>query len=110
LTDCVVIEDLDDFPVRDIINEHPRKNLECECQVLYDERDLQKDVLRRQFGVDLDSWDRTGGLRPELQNLFQGQCEMEFGILGTDDGLPEFSGWEKNWGYRLGPSICLLTN
>jgi hypothetical protein len=34
---------------------------------------------------------------------------MEFGILGSDDGLPGFSGWERKLGYGLGPSICLLT-
>jgi len=22
---------------------------------------------------------------------------MEFGILGLDDGLPEFLGWERKW-------------
>ena len=41
---------------------------------------------------------RIGGLRSELQNLFQGQWEMEFGILGSDDGLPGFSGLERNLG------------
>ena len=35
----------------------------------------------------------------ELQNRFHGQCEMEFGILGLDDGLPGFSGWESFWSY-----------
>jgi hypothetical protein len=29
-------------------------------------------------------------LRLDLQNRFHGQCEMEFGILGSDDGMPEF--------------------
>jgi len=28
----------------------------------------------------------------ELQNRFQGQCEMEFGILGSDYGMAGFSG------------------
>ena len=27
---------------------------------------------------------------------------MEFGILGWDDGLPEFSGWERKLGYGQG--------
>jgi hypothetical protein len=45
---------LDDFAIRDIINEHLGRNLECECQVLYDQRELRKDALRRQFGVDFD--------------------------------------------------------
>jgi len=33
---------LDDFAVRDILVEHLGKNLECECQVLFDERELWK--------------------------------------------------------------------
>ena len=46
---------LDDFAVRDIIAEHLGRKLECECQVLFDERELRKEALRRQFGVDFDS-------------------------------------------------------
>ena len=48
---------LDDFAVKDILFEHLGRNLECECQVLYDERELRKEALRRQFGVDFDSGD-----------------------------------------------------
>jgi hypothetical protein len=29
--------------------------MECECQVLYDERELWREAPRRQFGVDFDS-------------------------------------------------------
>ena len=57
---------LDDFAVRDILIEHSGRKLECECQVLFDERELRKMALRRQFGVDFDSgevglvdWDRN---------------------------------------------------
>ena len=32
---------LDDFAVRDIIKEHLGRKLECECQVLFDERELR---------------------------------------------------------------------
>ena len=46
---------LDDFAVRDIIKEHLGRKLECECQVLFDERELRKEALKRQFGVDFDS-------------------------------------------------------
>ena len=46
---------LDDFTVRDIIKEHLGRKLECECQVLYDERELRKEALKRQFGVDFES-------------------------------------------------------
>ena len=39
-------------------------------------------------------------IETELQNRFQLKCEMEFGILGSDDGLAEFSGWKESfWGY-----------
>ena len=34
---------------------------------------------------------------------------MEFGILGSDDGLAGFSGWERNWGYGQEAGVCLLT-
>ena len=46
---------LDDFAVRDILFEHSGRKLECECQVLDDERELRKDALRRQLGVDFYS-------------------------------------------------------
>ena len=46
---------LDDFAVREILEEHLKRKLECEGQVLYDERELRKESLRRQFGVDFDS-------------------------------------------------------
>jgi len=41
--------------VRDILEEHLGRKLECECQVLFDERELRKEALRRQFGVDFES-------------------------------------------------------
>ena len=43
---------LDDLTIRDILFEHLGRKLECECHVLYDERDLRKEALERQFGVD----------------------------------------------------------
>ena len=46
---------LDDFAVRDILFEHLGRKLDCECQVLYDKRELRKEALKRQFGVDFDS-------------------------------------------------------
>jgi hypothetical protein len=46
---------LDDFAVRDILIEQFGRKLECECQILYDERELRKEALKRQFGVDFDS-------------------------------------------------------
>jgi hypothetical protein len=41
--------------VRDILFEYVGRKLECECQVLYDERELRRQALRRQFGVDFGS-------------------------------------------------------
>ena len=35
--------------------ETKERKLLCDCQVLFDERELRKEALRRQFGVDLDS-------------------------------------------------------
>jgi len=46
---------LDDFAVREILEEHLKRKLECECLVLYDERELRKEALRRQLGVDFYS-------------------------------------------------------
>jgi len=46
---------LDDFAVGDILVEHLGRKLECECQILYDERELRKEALKRQFGVDFES-------------------------------------------------------
>ena len=46
---------LDDLAVRDIIFEHLERNLDCECLVLFDERELRKGALKRQFGVDFES-------------------------------------------------------
>ena len=47
-------------------------------------------------------------MRPELQNRFQLKCEMEFGILGSDDGLAGFSGWEGKWGYGQGDQVVAI--
>ena len=49
-------------------------------------------------------------IETELQNRFHLKWEMEFGILGSDDGLPEFSGWGGKWGMDRWPGFCLLTN
>jgi hypothetical protein len=34
-------------------------------------------------------------IKTDLQNRFQKYCELEFGILGSDDGMAGFSGWES---------------
>ena len=48
-------------------------------------------------------------IETELQNRFHGQCEMEFGILGSDDGLAEFLGLERKRDMDGGTGICSLT-
>jgi hypothetical protein len=46
--------------------------------------------------------ERWGGLiDEELQNRFQGQCEMEFGNLPSDDGMSDFSVWESEFKAHL---------
>ena len=57
----------DEFVLMDIFFEHLGRNLDCECQVLYDERELRKEALRRQFGVDLDGGEV--GLRSIFSDL-----------------------------------------
>jgi len=49
-------------------------------------------------------------IKTELQNRFRLDFRFGFGILRLDDGMPDFWIGEEKWGYRLGPSICLLTN
>ncbi len=46
---------VNDFAVREILEENLGRKLDCECQVLFDERELRKEAPRRQFGVDFDS-------------------------------------------------------
>ncbi len=41
--------------LRDILVKHLGRNLECDCLVLYDERQLRKEALKRQFGIDFDN-------------------------------------------------------
>jgi hypothetical protein len=41
--------------LRDILFEHLGRKLECECQILNNERELRKEALKRQFGVDFES-------------------------------------------------------
>ena len=48
---------LDDFGVRDALEEYLGRKLACECQILYDEREIRKKDLMRVFGVDFESGD-----------------------------------------------------
>jgi hypothetical protein len=72
--------------------EHLGRKLECECLVLFYERELRKEVSRGKSALILRAGRSVRRIETELQNRFHGQCEMEFGILGSDDGLPGFSG------------------
>ena len=38
-----------------MLEDHFGREIVCECQVLSDEREIRKEALRRQFGVDLES-------------------------------------------------------
>ena len=40
---------------RDILFKHLGRKLDCEHQVLFDERELRKEALKLQFGTDFDS-------------------------------------------------------
>ena len=44
-----------DFFKRDILLELLRRQLECECQLLFDERVLRKEALKKRFGIDFNS-------------------------------------------------------
>ena len=44
-------------------------------------------------------------IETELQNRFRLKCEMEFGILGSDDGMAGFSVWEREWGLWTGRMV-----
>jgi len=92
---------LDDFALRDILIEHFGRKLECECQILYDERELRKEALRLQFGVYFESgevglldWDRN--------------CRTVFVLISVSDleFCPQITGWmnfrvgkESGYGY-----------
>jgi hypothetical protein len=48
---------LDDFGVRDALEEYLGRKIVCECQILQDEREIRKRDLMRQFGIDFESGD-----------------------------------------------------
>ena len=79
--------------------EHLGRKLDCECQVQM----MRGNCERRRLDCNLTlilragrsvSWIETGSADP-----FQVQCVMEFGILGSDDGLAGFLGLERKWSY-----------
>jgi hypothetical protein len=75
------------------------------------ERELRKETLRGQFSINYNSGEvGDWWIETELQNRFHGQCEKESGILGSDDGMAGFSGWERNMGYGLGNGNQFIDN
>ena len=47
-------EGLDDFEVRDFLEEHLQRRIICECHILIDERAERKKDLMQQFGIDFE--------------------------------------------------------
>jgi hypothetical protein len=50
----------DFYVVKDLIEDHLGRHLECECEILRDERDMQRRVLGKQFGVDFGEPGKLG--------------------------------------------------
>ncbi len=45
---------LDDFEVRDFLEDHLQRPIICECDILYDQKELRKRDLMKQFGMDFE--------------------------------------------------------
>ncbi len=45
---------LDDFEVRDALEEYLGRKIVCECQILYDEREIRRRDIMRVFGNDFE--------------------------------------------------------
>jgi hypothetical protein len=48
---------LDDFEVRDFLEEYLRRPIICECHILYDPREFRKRDLIKQFGLDFEGYE-----------------------------------------------------
>ncbi len=48
---------LDDFEVRDFLEEYLRRPIICECDILIDRRAERKKDLAKQFGLDFEGYD-----------------------------------------------------
>ena len=51
---------LDFYVVKDLIEEHLGRELECECEILGDKKAIRRRKLGRQFGVDFGSPGKRG--------------------------------------------------
>jgi hypothetical protein len=52
-----VEQGLDDFEVRDFLEEYLKRPIICECDILIDRRKLRKRDLAKQFGLDFKGYD-----------------------------------------------------
>ena len=102
---------LDDFALREILFEHLGRMLECECQVLFDGRELRKEALKRQFGIltagRSDWWIETG-----TAESFSLDFRFRFGIFTIDEGLAGFSDWGGKmgiWTERMVSEIHIIS-
>ena len=57
-------------------------------------------LLRNNSGLILTAGRSGWWIDQELQNRFRLDFRFGFGMLTADDGLPEFSGWGRKWGYE----------
>jgi len=48
---------LDDFEVRDFLEEYLQRPIICECDILIDRREERKMDLIEQFGMDFEGYD-----------------------------------------------------
>ena len=51
---------LDDFEVRDFLEEHLGRSIVCECDILIDRKALRKRDLARYFGMDFEGYEYVG--------------------------------------------------
>jgi hypothetical protein len=51
---------LDDFEVRDFLEEYLGRPIICECDILIDQRELRKRDLARYFGMDFEGYEYVG--------------------------------------------------
>jgi hypothetical protein len=75
----------------DILFDHLGRKLDCECQILYDERELRKEALERQFGVDFER--REVGLLDLdriCRTVFGCNAEWNSGFCGQMTGCLDF--------------------
>jgi hypothetical protein len=48
---------LDDFEVKDFLRKYLGRQIICECNILYDPREVRKRDLERMYGLDFEGYD-----------------------------------------------------